>query len=152
MRAGPGQLAAVAAAGEYPPDTLSARHRWFLGVISVLAGIVAMTHQLLVAGTGGDAGVWGFVHAVLSWPASFAQPVVAAAGALVLYVLGAQTHGWELVTRTQSRPLLAATIAALAGAGPMILVCAVTAAFFALLIVLGIVIVAVLIAVLIAAM
>jgi hypothetical protein len=48
-----------------------------------------------------------------------------------------QTRGWQRVTPRQSRLLLGFTIAAILGAGPTFLFCAVTVAIFAMLLALA---------------
>jgi hypothetical protein len=119
-------LGDVLQVNDYPVETLSRGTRRLLGVTTALSGIVALTHQLLTGALGAAhaAGVLGAVHALLSWPAPLAQPILAGIAALVLCVIGVDAHGWRRVSQRQSWYLLVFTVVAVLGAGPMVLVCA----------------------------
>ena len=54
------------------------------------------------------------------------QPVLAGADALVLSVVGMLTGGWRHPGSRQNGLLVAGAIAAVLGAGPMVLVCGLT--------------------------
>jgi len=77
---------------------------------------------------------------VLTWPLPLTQPILAGVSAVVLCVVGLQTGGWRQVTRRQGRYLSGFTVAAVLGAGPMILVCALALVVFTLVIGIGLMI------------
>jgi hypothetical protein len=142
------RLGDVAQAGRYPAEELSTRTRLFIGGAAAAAGIVALTHGLLADALASDhAGAWNVARALVSWPFPVAQQVVAAIAAVTLLVIALSTEGYDHVSPGKSWPLLAATIAAVLGAGPTVLVCAVTAVVWALIIVLVIVVVIAILAV-----
>jgi hypothetical protein len=117
---------AVTVPGAEPVEALHYRTRQTLGAATVLASVVALTHQP-VAGAlavSRGAGVLSAAYAVLMWPAPLTQPVLAGVGAFVLSLIGVQSRGWRQVTRRQCWYLLAATEAAVLGAGPMVFVLA----------------------------
>ncbi len=70
---------------------------------------------------------------MVAWPSPLAQQILAAVAAVALVILAAATGGYRRISRGLSWPLLAATIAAVLGAGPMVLLCAVTEAVWALI-------------------
>ncbi len=143
------RLGVVAQAGRYPTEELSTRTRLFIGGAAAAAAIVAVTHGLLADAVASDhAGVWNVARALVSWPAPVAQQVLAAVAAVTLLVIAMVTKGYGRLSPAQSWPLLAITIAAVLGAGPMVLVCAVTAAVCALIVMLAIVVVIAVLAVL----
>ena len=127
----PARLPDVVRAGRYPADELSARVRRFVAGTAVAAALVGITHGLLAGwlahATGGP---WSAARAVVDWPWPVAQQILAVVAAIAL---AAATGGYWRISRELSWPLLAATIAAALGAGPMVLVCAVTAAVWALI-------------------
>ena len=137
-------------------DAVQALHcgtRRALWIVAVVAGSVALAHQPLVgllAATHGH-GVPGVAYDVLAWPVPLAQPVLAGVGAFAVSLVGVQSRGWQQVTRRQYRCLLPCTTVAILGAGPMILVCVVTAAVVALAVVIGLIIFFCLLVLLIAA-
>jgi hypothetical protein len=132
----------VIRAGDYPVEALSFGIRRMLSLTTVLSGAVAITHQLLTTALGPahGTGVLSAAHALLTWPLPLAQPILAGVGALVLGVIGLDTRGWRRVSRRQGWYLLAFTVAAVAGAGPMVLVCVLFAAAVAFAIALGVMI------------
>jgi hypothetical protein len=77
---------------------------------------------------------------VLVWPIPLSQPVLAGIGGFVLAIVGVQSGGWRQVTRRQAWYLLAAAVAAILGAGPMVLVCVLTIVALALAIMIGLMI------------
>lgn len=142
-------LADVSRAGRFRADEVSRRTRMFIGGAGVGAAMVAITHGLLAGALARDhAGPWNAARAMISWPSPVAQQVLAAVAALALLVIALPTDGYKHVSRRLSWPLLTATIAAVLGAGPMILVCAVTAVVWAVIIVLVIAVIVVIIAIL----
>lgn len=146
----PPSLSAIARAGRYSVEALSTRSRLFVSGTAVLATAVALTHQLL-AGAMADAysGPWSAARAVLVWPWPLTQTIVSAVGAGTLVVIALMTDGYLRVSREMSWPLLIATAVAILGAGPMLLVCAITAVVYAVIIVIGVVIFIAVIAILI---
>jgi hypothetical protein len=117
--------------------------RRLVGVVSAVSGGVALTHQVLagvLAGAHG-AGPWGAAATLLAWPAPLVQPVLAGIGALVLCAVGVVTRGWRDIGLGQTWLLVTGTIAAVLGAGPMVLVCVLTAIAFVLAVIIGLVIV-----------
>ena len=95
------------------------RTRWVLGIITAVAGIVAVTHQSLTAALASahrDSALTA-AHAMLTWPLPMTQPILAGIGAFVLLGLAVQTDGWRQLTAQQSRLVLGFAIAAILGAG-----------------------------------
>ncbi len=123
-----------------------------LGFTTTASGAVALTHQLLTTALAAahGTGVLGAAHALLIWPLPLAQPILAGIGAFVLGVIGLDAHGWRRVSRRQGWYLLAFTVAAVIGAGPMVLVCVLFGAAIVLAIALGVMIFLGLIALLLA--
>jgi hypothetical protein len=119
---GPGDVTQVS---DHPVATLGRGTQRLLGFTTVISAVVALTHQLLtgVLGAAHGAGLFGAVHALLSWPTPLAQPILAGIGALVLCVIGVDARGWRRVSQRQNWYLLVFTIVAVLGAGPMVLVC-----------------------------
>lgn len=123
---------------EYP-EPLNPRTRRFLWITIGAAITVALTHQSLtvaLASTHRDSALKA-AHAMLTWPLPMIQPVVAGVAAFILLGLAVITNGWRQVTARQGRLLVGCTIAAVLGAGPMLLFCALTVLIFALVITLG---------------
>ena len=116
------------------PVELSRGTRRALAIVTALAGGVALTHHLLTSAleVAHGTGLMGAVCALLTWPLPLTQPALAGVSALALSVIGMQTEGWRQVTPRQRWHLTGFTIAAVLGAGPMILLCAVTFAVFTL--------------------
>jgi hypothetical protein len=79
------------------------------------------------------------------------QPILAGTAAFVLIAIGIQAHGWRQVTRRQCWYLVGFTVAAIMGAGPMVLLLALTLAVIALAIGIGLVVFLCLLALLIVA-
>ena len=77
---------------------------------------------------------------MLTWPLPMTQPILAGVAAFVLLGLALQTSGWRRVTPRQGRLLMGFTIAALLGAGPMVVFIAMTVLIFSLIITLGVMI------------
>jgi len=137
-----------------PAEALSKRTRWILGIITAVAGIVALTHESLtvaLASTHRDTALKP-AHALLTWPLPMTQPILAGVAAFVLLGIALQTNGWRQVTARQGRLLLGFAIAAILGAAPMVLFCLLTVAIFLLVISFGLTFVLVLLLLLIAAM
>jgi hypothetical protein len=115
------------------------RTRWVLGIITAVAGIVALTHQSLTAALASahrDSALKA-AHAMLTWPLPMTQPILAGIGAFVLLGLAVQTNGWRQVTAQQSRLVLGFAIAAILGAIPEVLFCMLSFVAFVLVISLG---------------
>ena len=77
------------------------RTRWVLGIITAVAGIVALTHQSLTAALASahrDSALKA-AHAMLTWPLPMTQPILAGIGAFVLLGLAVQTNGWRQAYR-----------------------------------------------------
>ena len=129
--------------GRYTALSLSRGMRRFVGVVIAVAGGVALTHQLLVGALAGahGAGAWGAAATLLAWPAPLMQPILAGLGTLVLCAVGVVTRGWRDIGLGQAWLAMAGTIAAVLGAGPMVLVCVLTAIVFVLAVTIGLVIV-----------
>jgi hypothetical protein len=102
--------------------------RRLIGLVTVLSVGVALTHPLLSGALAGahSAGPWGAAAAVLAWPAPVIQQILAGVGAFVLGVIGALTGGWREIGPRQACLLAAGAMAAVLGAGPMIMVCVLT--------------------------
>jgi hypothetical protein len=113
-----------------------------LGIATVVAGGVALTHQPLADALAAShgAGVPGAAHAVLLWPAPLVQPVLAGLGAFALLIIGMNSHGWRQITPRQRWCLLAFTAAAILGAAPMALLCVLAVVVIALAIMVGLLI------------
>ena len=119
-----------------PAEALDKRTRRFLGITIAVAGIVALTHQSLTAALASahrDSALKA-AHAMLTWPLPMTQPILAGVAAFVLLGIAVQTNGWRQVTARQSRLLLGFAIAAVLGAGPMVLFCVLTVVIFSLVI------------------
>jgi hypothetical protein len=109
-------------------EALDAMTRRFLWIITAAAGTVALTHQSLTAALASahrDRAL-KVAHAMLTWPLPMTQPVLAGVAAFVLLGLAVQTGGWRRVTTRQWRILLSFAIAAVIGAGPEVVFCALT--------------------------
>src|SRR5215831_15923782 len=77
-----------------------------LGTVTLIAGVVALTHQPVTdALTASHGAVLSAAHAVLVWPAPLTQPVLAGVGAFVLSIMGVESRGWQQMTRRQRRYL-----------------------------------------------
>ncbi len=126
--------------GGYPADWLSRRMRQLVGAVTVVSGGVALTHQVLAGALAHSRGPWGAAATLLTWPVPLIQPILAGVGALVLCAVGVVTGGWRDIGPRQDWLLLAGAIAAVLGAGPMVLVCALTAVVCVLVVVVGLVI------------
>lgn len=126
--------------GGDPGYWLSRRIRQLVGAVTVVSGGVALTHQVLAGALAHGGGPWGPAATLLAWPVPLIQPVFAGVGALVLCAVGVMTGGWRDIGPRQELLLLAGAIAAVLGAGPMVLVCALTAVVCALIVVVGLVI------------
>lgn len=115
----------VTQVSDYPVESLGRGTRRLLGFTTVTSAVVALTHQLLTGALGAahGTGIFGAVHALLSWPTPLAQPILAGIGALILCVIGVDARGWRRVSQRQNWYLLVFTIVAVLGAGPMVLVC-----------------------------
>jgi hypothetical protein len=125
--------------GGYPAGRLSRRMRQLAGAVTVVSGGVAVTHQVLAGALAHGGGPWGAAAALLAWPVPLVQPILAGVGALVLCAVGVMTGGWRDIGPRQDWLLLAGAIAAVMGAGPMVLVCALTAVVCVLVVVVGLV-------------
>ena len=120
----------------YPPEALGKGTRRFLGILIVLAGIVALTHQSLTATLASahrDSALKA-AHTMLTWPLPMTQPILAGVAAFALLGIAVQTNGWRQVSARQSKLLLGFAIAAVLGAGPMVLFCVLTVVIFSLVI------------------
>jgi hypothetical protein len=73
-------------------------------------------------------------HAMLTWPLPMTQPILAGVAGFVLLGIAVQTNGWRQVSARQSTLLAGFVIAAVLGAGPMVLFCILTVVIFSLVI------------------
>jgi hypothetical protein len=116
--------------------------RLSVGLVAAISCGVALTHRVLAGALAGvhGAGPWHAAATLLGWPAPLVQPILAGSGALVLCALGALTGAWRSIGPRENRALLAGTVLAVLGAGPMVVVCALAAAVCVLAVALGLVI------------
>ena len=89
---------------------------------------------------------------MLTWPLPMTQPILAGVATFVLLGIAVQTNGWRQVTARQNRLVLGFAIAAILGAGPMVLFCALTVVVFLLVISFGLMFLVILLLLLIVAM
>jgi hypothetical protein len=134
-----------------PVGSLSGRVRRVLAAVTTVSGGVALTHQMLASALASahGAGPWGAAAALLAWPVPLMQPVLAGTGALILSVVGMLTGGWRHPGSRQNGLVMAGAIAAVLGAGPMVLVCGLTAVLGVLVLAVGLAIVCCLLALLV---
>jgi hypothetical protein len=135
-----------------PAEALDKRTRRILGIITAVAGIVALTHESLTAALASahrDSALKA-AHAILTWPLPMTQPILAGVAAFVLLGMAVQTNGWRQITARQSRLLLGFAIVAILGAGPMLLFCLVTVVVFVLVVSFGLIFLLILLLLLIA--
>lgn len=119
-----------------PAGALGKGTRRFLAITIAVSGIVALTHQSLTATLASahrDSALKA-AHAMLTWPLPMTQPILAGVAAFVLLGIAVQTNGWRQVSARQSKLLLGFVIAAVLGAGPMVLFCVLTVVIFSLII------------------
>ena len=119
-----------------PAEALDKRTRPFPSITIAVAGIVALTHQSLTAALASahrDSALKA-AHAMLTWPLPMTQPILAGVAAFVLLGIAVQTNGCRQVSARQGRLLLGFEIAAVLGAGPMVLFCVLTVVLFSLVI------------------
>lgn len=137
-----------------PAEGLDKRARHFLWTIIVVAGMVALTHESLTAAlaSANRDSALNAAHAMLTWPLPMTQPILAGVAAFVLLGIAVQTNGWRQVTTRQNRLVLGFAVAAILGAGPEVLFCALTIAVFLLVISFGLLFVVILLLLLIVAM
>jgi hypothetical protein len=126
--------------GGYPVGRLSRRMRQLIAALTAMSGGVALTHQVLAGALAHGGGLWDAAATLMAWPVPLVQPILAGIGALVLCAVGVVTGGWRDIEPRQDWLLLAGAIAAVLGAGPMVLVCALTAVACVLIVVTGLVI------------
>jgi len=126
----------------YPADSLSGRVRQVLAALTIVSAGVALTHQMLAGALASahGAGLRGAAAALLAWPVPLIQPILAGAGALVLSVVGMLTGGWRHPGSRQNGLVAAGAMAAVLGAGPMVLVCGLTVVVGVLALAVGLVI------------
>jgi hypothetical protein len=126
----------------YPADWLSGRVRRVLAALTIVSAGVALTHQMLAGALASahGAGLWGAAAALLAWPVPLIQPILAGAGALLLSIVGMLTGGWRPRGSRQNGLVVAGAIAAVLGAGPMVLICGLTVVVGALALAVGLVI------------
>jgi len=138
----PGSGPDVGRLARYPADSLSGRVRRLVGAVTAVSAGVALTHQMLAGALASahGAGPWGAAAALMAWPVPLIQPILAGAGALVLSAVGMLTGGWRHLTPRQNGLLVAGAIAAVLGAGPMVLVCGLTVVMGVLALAVGLVI------------
>lgn len=138
----PGSRPAVGRPVRYPAYSLSGRVRRLVGAVTAVSAGVALTHQILAGALASahGAGPWGAAAALLAWPVPLIQPILAGTGALVLSAIGMLTGGWRHLTPRQNEVLVAGAIAAVLGAGPMVVVCGLTVVFGVLALAVGLVI------------
>jgi len=119
-----------------PARALGKGTRRFLAITIAVSGIVALTHQSLTATLASahrDSALKA-AHAMLTWPLPMTQPILAGVAAFVLLGIAVQTNGWRQVSARQGKLLLGFVIAAVLGAGPMVLFCVLTVVIFSLII------------------
>ena len=99
-----------------------------MGAVTAVSAGVALTHQILAGALANahGAGPWGAAAALLAWPMPLIQPILAGTGALALSAVGMLTGEGRHLTPRQNRLLVAGGVAAVLGAGPMVLVCGLT--------------------------
>lgn len=122
-----------------PTGALNTRTRRFLWVLIGTAGVATLTHESLtvaLASAERDSALKA-AHAMLTWPLPMAQPILAGIATFALLGVAVQTNGWRQVTARQNRLILGFAIAAILGAGPMVLFCALTVVVFLLVISFG---------------
>jgi hypothetical protein len=126
----------------YPADSLSGRVRQVLAALTIVAAGVALTHQMLAGALASahGAGLRGAAAALLACPVPLIQPILAGAGALVLSVVGMLTGRWRHPGSRQNGLVVAGAMAAVLGAGPMVLVCGLTVVVGVLALAVGLVI------------
>lgn len=119
-----------------PAGALGKGTRRFLAITIAVSGIVALTHQSLTAtlASAHRDSALKTAHAMLTWPLPMTQPILAGVAAFVLLGIAVQTNGWRQVSARQSRLLLVFAVAAVLGAGPMVLFCVLTVVIFSLVI------------------
>ena len=119
-----------------PAGALGKGTRRFLAITIAVSAIVALTHQSLTAtlASAHRDSALKTAHAMLTWPLPMTQPILAGVAAFVLLGIAVQTNGWRQVTARQSKLLLGFAIAAVLGAGPMVLFCVLTVVIFSLVI------------------
>jgi hypothetical protein len=111
--------------------------RQAIGGVAIVSGGVALTHQVLAGALAHGGGPWGAAATLLAWPVPLLQPILAGVGALVLCAVGLVTGAWRRSGPRQYWLLLGGAIAAVLGAVPMVLVCALTAVVGVLIVVAG---------------
>ena len=143
--AGPPTPARDSSTDGYPFWTLRAR-RQLLGTATVLDSGVALTHQLLTVALAHSHGLLAGAYMVLNWPLPLAQPILAGIAAVCTGLAGVQTRGWQHLSHRHIWLLLTGIVAAVFGAGPMVLVCLLMAVVITFAVVAAIVLVASLLA------
>jgi hypothetical protein len=119
-----------------PAGALGKGMRRFLAITIAVSGIVALTHQSLTATLASahrDSALKA-AHAMLTWPLPMTQPILAGVAAFVLVGIAVQTNGWRQVSAQQRGLLLGFAVAAVLGAGPMVLFCVLTVVIFSLVV------------------
>ena len=119
-----------------PAGALGKGTRRFLTITIAVSAIVALTHQSLTATLASahrDSALKA-AHTMLTWPLPMTQPILAGVAAFALLGIAVQTNGWRQVSARQSKLLLGFAIAAVLGAGPMVLFCVLTVVIFSLVI------------------
>lgn len=121
------------------PGALDPGTRRFLWITIATGITVGLTHQSLTAALASAHrdSVLKVAHAMLTWPLPMTQAILAGVAAFVLLGFAVQTNGWRRVTAQQSRLVLGFTVAAILGAGPMLLFCAATVAILVMVLALG---------------
>ncbi len=104
--------------------------RWTLIGSAAIAALVAFTHRYLVARSAINIAV-PWAHWLLTWPTSSAQPILAGCAAICLLAIALSTQDWQKPTERAVATTLASGLAAILGAGPMIVVCMMVAYRFA---------------------
>lgn len=104
-------------------EPLGSGTRRFLGAATTLAGIVALIHHPLADALADAHGTGPLraAYAILTWPLPLTQPILAGVAFFVLSVIGVHTRGWRQVTSRQGWYLFGFSVAAVLGAGPMVL-------------------------------
>jgi hypothetical protein len=115
-------LSAVAAAGGLPVRRLEPTVRRYLFAALGFALSAMLAHRfVLVAVSQNPAGWAGWATALLTFPAEWAQPLIAGLGGSALVVMAIRTAGFTRVHPGEATALIPSAVAAAVGTLPLIL-------------------------------